>query len=97
MFVISGYARCILENDEKFQKGNRHTIGLFTIDNNYQKNMNTIKKFIKDLGWDSVEFYYTEKIHDKKCIQHEVLIQGMNQADKNGQSLIVDDTPIFLH
>jgi hypothetical protein len=97
MFVMSGYAKFALDNDDRFEKGNRHNIGLFTVDNDYQKNISKIKKFIKDLGWDSVEFYYTEEIHDKTTIKHETLIQGMKRAFKNGQSLIVDDKPIYLH
>ncbi|MEW6989365.1 hypothetical protein AADZ91_01640 [Colwelliaceae bacterium 6441] len=94
---MSGYAKCTLENHTKFEKGNRHNIGLFTLDTDYQKNISSIKKFIKELGWDSVEFYYTEEIHDKRCIKHDVLIQGMNRAYKNGQALIVNDTPIYMH
>jgi hypothetical protein len=97
MFVMSGYAQCTLENHDTFEKGNRHNIGLFTLDNDHQKNIRQIKQFVKNLGWDSVEFYYTEEIHDKTSIKHETLLQGMNRAIKNGQSLIVDDTPIFLH
>ena len=97
MFVMTGYAKCTLEDHEKFEKGNRHNIGLFTIDNDHQKNISQIKQFIKSLGWDSVEFYYTEEIHDKTVINHETVRQGMKRAYKNGQSLIVDDMPIYLH
>ena len=97
MFVMTGYAQCTLENHEKFEKGNRHNIGLFTLDNDHQKNIDQIKKFIKSLGWDSIEFYFTEEIHDKTTIKHETVRQGMKRAYKNGQSLIVDDTPIYLH
>lgn len=97
MFVMTGYAKCTLENHEKFEKGNRHNIGLFTLDHDHQNNISQIKQFIQNLGWDSVEFFLTEEIQDNTSIKHEVVKQGMARAYKNGQSLIVDDTPIHLH
>jgi hypothetical protein len=97
MIVISGYAQCTLENNHKYEKGNKHKIGLFTQDKNYNKNMPEIEKFINKLGWNSIVFLHVEKINEITDIQHQTLIQGIDKATKNGQSLIVDNTPIYFH
>ncbi|WMN60885.1 hypothetical protein NI389_05600 [Pseudoalteromonas xiamenensis] len=97
VFVLSGYAKCSMTNNDKYKHGNKHSIGLLTTDENYQNNLQHLTSFVKGLGWDSVMFCLVEKIDDINTLENDVLISSFIRAKENGQSLVVNDHPITVH
>ncbi|BBN81618.1 hypothetical protein PA25_16030 [Pseudoalteromonas sp. A25] len=97
VYVLSGYAKCATTHHGKYKPGNKHSIGLLTTDENYQDNINQLKTFIKDLGWESITFCMVEEVNDINALSHDVLISSFLRAQKNGQSLVVNDLPITVH
>ncbi|NOU49130.1 hypothetical protein HG263_01005 [Pseudoalteromonas sp. JBTF-M23] len=97
VYVLSGYAKCSTTHHSKYKPGNKHSIGLLTTDENYQDNINQLKTFIKDLGWESVTFCMVEEVNDISSLSNDVLISSFLRAQKNGQSLVVNDLPITVH
>ncbi|MCO7189646.1 MULTISPECIES: hypothetical protein [unclassified Pseudoalteromonas] len=97
VYVLSGYAKCSTTQQGKYKLGNKHSIGLLTTDKNYQENIGQLKTFIKDLGWESVMFCMVEEVDDINTLSNDVLISSFLRAQKNGQSLVVNDHPISVH
>ncbi|KZN49442.1 hypothetical protein [Pseudoalteromonas luteoviolacea] len=97
VYVLSGYAECSAPHLGKYKLGNKHSIGLLTTDKNYQDNINQLKTFIKNLGWDSITFCVVEEVDDINVLSNDVLISSFQRAQKNGQSLVVNDQPITVH
>ncbi|WP_125562480.1 MULTISPECIES: hypothetical protein [Pseudoalteromonas] len=97
VYVLSGYAKCSISHTGKYKLGNKHSIGLLTTDENYQDNMHQLKTFIKDLGWESIMFCMVEEVDDINTLSNDVLISSFHRAQKNGQSLVVNDLPITVH
>ncbi|KZN39535.1 hypothetical protein [Pseudoalteromonas luteoviolacea] len=97
VYVLSGYAKCSATQKGKYKLGNKHSIGLLTTDENYQDNINQLKTFIRDLGWDSIMFCMVEEVDDINTLSNDVLISSFVRAQKNGQSLVVNDHPITVH
>ncbi|MCF6441711.1 hypothetical protein L1077_19940 [Pseudoalteromonas luteoviolacea] len=97
VYVLSGYAKCSTTDQDKYKLGNKHSIGLLTTDKNYKENINNLKTFIKDLGWDSITFCMVEEVDDINVLSNDVLISSFLRAQKNGQSLVVNDHPITVH
>ncbi|TMP30447.1 hypothetical protein CWB99_06760 [Pseudoalteromonas rubra] len=97
VYVLSGYAKCSTTQQGKYKLGNKHPIGLLTTDKNYQENIGQLKTFIKDLGWESIMFCMVEEVDDINTLSNDVLISSFLRAQKNGQSLVVNDHPISVH
>ncbi len=97
VYVLSGYAKCSSAQHGKYKLGNKHSIGLLTTDANYQSNIDQLKSFIKDLGWESITFCMVEEVDDINTLSNDVLISSFLRAKKNGQSLVVNDQPITVH
>ncbi|MCF2910060.1 hypothetical protein L1285_17235 [Pseudoalteromonas sp. DL2-H2.2] len=97
VYVLSGYAKCSNAQHGKYKPGNKHSIGLLTTDENYQDNINQLKTFITDLGWESITFCMVEEVDDISTLSNDVLISSFLRAQKNGQSLVVNDQPITVH
>lgn len=97
VYVLSGYAKCSTTHQGKYKLGNKHSIGLLTTDENYQDNISQLKRFIKDLGWESIMFCMVEEVNDINALSNDVLISSFLRAQKNGQSLVVNDHPISVH
>lgn len=97
VYVLSGYAKCSMANNDKYKLGNQHSIGLLTTDENYQDNLDHLTTFVKGLGWDSVMFCLVEKVDDINALENDVLISSFIRAKENGQSLVVNDLPITVH
>ncbi|OCQ20812.1 hypothetical protein A7985_13510 [Pseudoalteromonas luteoviolacea] len=97
VYVLSGYAKCSTTHQGKYKLGNKHSIGLLTTDENYQDNIKQLKTFIKDLGWDSIMFCMVEEVDDINTLSNDILVSSFLRAQKNGQSLVVNDNPITVH
>ncbi|KPV93951.1 MULTISPECIES: hypothetical protein [unclassified Pseudoalteromonas] len=97
VYVLSGYAKCATSNNDKYKLGNKHSIGLLTTDKNYQENIKQHKSFIKQKGWESIMFCMVEEVEDINSLSNSVLISSFNRAQKNGQSLVVNDQAITVH
>lgn len=97
VYVLSGYAKCADASNGKYKLGNKHSIGLLTTDKNYEENLDNLKAFVRDLGWDAITFCLVEQVEDISALEHEVLISSFKRAHKNGQSLVVNDQPITVH
>lgn len=97
VYVLSGYAKCSAANTGNYKVGNKHSIGLLTTDENYQNNIKQLKAFVKDLGWESISFCMVEEVNDINTLSNDVLISSFNRAQRNGQSLVVNDLPITVH
>ncbi|WP_063368822.1 hypothetical protein [Pseudoalteromonas luteoviolacea] len=97
VYVLSGYAKYSTTDQSKYKLGNKHSIGLLTTDKNYEENIHTLKNFIKNLGWDSITFCMVEEVDDINTLSNDVLISSFQRAQKNGQSLVVNDHPITVH
>lgn len=97
VYVLSGYAKCATSNNEKYKIGNKHSIGLLTTDKNYQENLKQLKRFVKELGWESIMFCMVEEVDDVNTLSNNVLISSFIRAQENGQSLVVNDQPITVH
>lgn len=97
VYVLSGYAKCANTNNEKYKLGNQHSIGLLTTDENYQENLLTLENFVRGFGWDSIMFCMVEKVDDINALANDVLVSSFMRAQKNGQSLVVNDEPITVH
>jgi hypothetical protein len=97
MIVISGFAEYAIEDNSKFTKGDRHSIGLFSKNKDCPKNLAALKNFVNQLGWGSIMFTHIEEVKDTESITHDTLRQAFKRASKNGQSFVVNDLPISLH
>ena len=97
VYVLSGYAKYSVTEQGKYKPGNKHSIGLLTTDENYQDNISKLKSFIKNLGWESITFCMVEEVNDISTLSNDVLISSFLRAQKNGQSLVVNDLPITVH
>jgi hypothetical protein len=97
VYVLSGYAKCSMTNNDKYKLGNQHSIGLLTTDENYQNNLQNLTTFVKDLGWDSIMFCMVEQVDDINTLNNDVLISSFMRAKANGKSLVVNDLPITVH
>lgn len=97
MIIISGYAQCTLENHQIFKKGSKHSLGIFTLDINFEKNFKGIEKFIEGLGWKSIVVTNIETLQCDDNLNNNILKQGFKRANKNGQSLIVSNEKLYLH
>ena len=93
MLIISGSAEFISEN-ERFTKGNRHVITLFSLDENLEQNLQTIETYLNNLGWDEILLEQTESLKDDSNIQHHILQQAYDKAKIQGMSLVAYNDPL---
>ena len=93
MLIISGTAEFITEN-EKFTKGDRHIITLFSTDENLEGNLDNIENLPNNLGWDEILIEETELLSDDSVIEHSILQQAYDKAEVQGLSLVAYNEPL---
>lgn len=92
MLTISGTAEYILA-DERYGKGDRHAFTLFSVDENFEDNLEKIEKYLNGLGWDEIVIEEVHAITSIDDVEHAVLKQGYELAEQQDMSFVINNTP----
>jgi len=90
MLIISGTAECILDTNQ-YSKDERHILTMFSTDETLENNLEAIEQNLNNLGWDKIVIEEVETITNGNLLDHAVLKEGFDKAEKFGLSFVVNN------
>ena len=93
MLIISGTAECVVEHNH-YKKDERHILTMFSTDESLENNLDAIESNLNELGWDKIVIEEVETVSDNELLDHQVLKDGFDKAEKLGLSFVVNNEPL---
>ena len=90
MLIINGTAELMHDNKE-FTKGTRHEFNMFSREIPFEQQLIQIEKYLVDRGWDNIEVLSNGVINNTEEINHNVLQQAYEKAEKEGFAVTVNN------
>lgn len=94
MLIISGSAQYILDNNSLYNKGDLHTITLFSNNEDFDNSLPEIETYLNNIGWDDIVIEETQLIQESAELDHNVLKEGFEKATVEGYALVINNQPV---
>ena len=94
MLVISGIAESMKDKSPIIQ-GQKYIFNIFTTNESLDDQLELIKKFFVDKGWNNISIDQQEFIDDDVLFEHEILQNAFNLAKNGDLTGVINNTPII--
>lgn len=91
MLIIHGTAEAI-KNGENVTKGQRYQFNLLSSNLNFEEQLGDIEHYFNSKGWDNIEIEESGLIDNKDNIEHKVLKEAYELAQKQGLAALINNT-----